>query len=275
MSNPIDDDFIHLEWIFDGLENLIVNPVPSFSQLTGNESHFVLFDEAWRLGGCENKFWDGVKSTGRRLFEQIQDMLKRIRDFFFGEGEDTAKASLDKAMNSVTAMMKLGGSAPIPADSPMRDPDTYIKPLEGGVEFEEVKEENRALATSIAKVKSIAQNVKGADTVSKLRAVYAEMGKAAAAGINSVSVALKPTLTKAERAAGKLRNIKLPKDNDPGEVSEAIRIEYSENSREAKEQTKKARIIGGIRNKFVGTLNQISAQSKRIKDNPPKSKFRG
>lgn len=275
MSYPFDEDFAHIEWAYEGLEKLILNPVPPLQHITGNESHYVLFDEAYRLGGCENKFWDGVKSTARRLFEQIQDMLKRIRDFFFGEGEDTAKASLDKAMNSVTAMMKLGGTAPIPADSPMRDPDTYIRPLEGGVEFEEVKEENRALATSIAKVKSIAQNVKNADTVAKLRAVYADMGKAASAGINSVTVALKPTLSKAEKAAAKLRNIKLPKDNDPGEVSDAIRMEYSQNSKEAKDLTKKARIIGGVRNKFVGTLNQISAQSRHVKDNPPKSKFRG
>lgn len=244
-------------------------------QLIDQHTALVNTDGAFAIAGNESKVWDDIKAASRRLQQEIVNMLRRIKDYFFGEGEKAAKDSQANAMEAVNAMMELGSSAPIAEDHPARNPETYIKPLEGGVEFQEVLESNTPMARSIANMKAAAMKVKDANTVGKMRAVYAEMNKVSTQGINTVSQSLRKTLSLAEQSANKLRNFKLPKENDPKEVQDGIKQENKEASEEAKSETRKARIIGGVRNKLVGTMNQITAQSKRIKTSPPKSKFKG
>lgn len=264
----------HAEWLCDGY-SAITTGDSSFSHLSGNESFFHLHHDIQAYAGTEAKYWDGVKETATRLYKQIGDILKRVREYFFGEGAKAAEESQVSAQEAITAMLDLGPSAPVPLDHPARNPATYIKPLEGGTEFQEVMKENGQLAASINKVKSVAEKVKNCDTVGKLRAVYNEMSKAANQGIKNVSASLKTTLTEAEQATAKLRNPKVPKDGDPKEVLTAIKQENGEIASEAKAGTKKSRIIGGVRNKLVGTLNQIASQSKKVKDAPPPSGFKG
>jgi cell pole-organizing protein PopZ len=171
--------------------------------------------------------------------------------------------------------MKMDGNTPIPEDSPVRNPEGIIKSLEGGVEYNEVREENSGLSDVMDRIKAAAEKVKDCDTVAKLRAVYGEIQKTSDAGIQSVSQALRKTLSQATNAAQKLRSAKIPKEDDDAEVKTAIKQDNQVAAEEAKEETKKARIIGGMRNKIVSALNAISKNAKGLKEKPAESQFKG
>lgn len=276
MTTSLDADFDYLDWAYGGLESLMSNPSRShFDSLTGAESYYCLHLDAKQYAGLENKFIEGAKKAAKALYDNIMKVIKRIREYFFGEGEKAAEDAQTKAENSVSNMSELSGATPIPEDSPARNPDNYIKSLEGGAEFGEVKEENSGLASAIEKVKAAALKVRDCDTVAKLRPVLVEIGKATNAGNEAVKTALRSTLSTAEKAAGKLKNVKAAEEDDAGEVKAAVKGENQANMNEAREETKKARIIGGIRNKFVGSMNAISKYANSIKEKPEESKFKG
>lgn len=276
MKTSLDADFVYLDWAYGGLESLISNPSQSFfNSLSGSESYYCLHLDAKNYAGMENKFIEGAKKAAKALYDNIMKVIKRIREYFFGEGEKAAEDAQSKAEESVSNMAELSDATPIPEDSPARNPDNYVKSLEGGAEFGEVKEENSSLASAIEKVKAAALKVRDCDTVGKLRPVLIEIGKATNAGNEAVKGALRATLSGAEKAAGKLRDVKAAEDDDAGEVKTAVKSENQANMNEAREETKKARIIGGIRNKFVSSMNAISKYANSIKEKPEESKFKG
>lgn len=276
MTTSLDADFDYLDWCYGGMESLLNNPSRSYFQgMMGGESFYCLHLDANNYAGMEDKFTDGVKKAAKTLYDNISKMLKRIREYFFGDGEKAAEEAQRNAESSISALMEMSGDTPIPEDSPARNPDNYIKSLEGGVEYNELKDENTALGTAIDKVKSAAMKVKDAKTVGQLRSVYTEIGKAATAGNRVVTDALRSTLAAAEQASRKLQSAKIPKEDDAGEVKAAIKAENSETAATAKEETKKARLVGGVRNKFVGALNSISRMSKGVKEKPVEPKFKG
>lgn len=276
MQTSLDADFVYLDWCLDGMESLLNDSSPTFfDSLTGAESYYCLHLDAKQYAGMENKFAEGAKKAAKALYDNIMGVLKRIREYFFGEGEKAADEAQSKAEESVAATMEMDGNTPIPEDSPARNPDNYVKALEGGAEFQEVKEGDTKLAGALERVKSAALKVRDCDTLAKLRPVLIEIGKATNAGNEAVKGALRTTLGEAEKAASKLRNVKVANDEDAGEVKTAVKQENQEATNEAREETKKARIVGGIRNKFVSTMNAISKYSKTIKEKPAESKFKG
>ncbi|QGH71952.1 hypothetical protein N1M2_89 [Klebsiella phage N1M2] len=275
-TTSLDADFDYLDWCYDGMESLLNNSSRSYFQgMMGGESFYCLHLDANNYAGMEDKFSDGIKKAARTLYDNIINMLKRIREYFFGDGEKAADDAQANAESSISALMEMSGDTPIPEDSPARNPENYIKSLEGGVEFNELKEENGALSSALDKVKAAAMKVKDAKTVGQLRSVYTEIGKAATAGNRVVTETLRSTVSAAEQAARKLQNAKIPKEDDTSEVKAAIKAENSEVSAKAKEETKKARLVGGVRNKFVGALNSISRMSKGVKEKPVEPKFKG
>lgn len=275
-QTSLDADFDYLDWCYGGMESLLNNHTQAdFKAMMGGESYYCLHLDASNYAGMEDKFADGIKKAARTLYDNITNMLKRIREYFFGDGEKAADQAQANAEATIGALMEMRGDTPIPEDSPARNPDTYIKPLEGGVEFNELKDENTALGTAIDKVKSAAMKVRDAATVAQLRSVYTEIGKAATAGNKVVTDTLRKTLGAAEQASRKLQNAKIPKDGDTAEVKSAIKAENAEVVAEAKEETKKARLVGGVRNKFVGALNAISRTAKGVKEKPVEPKFKG
>lgn len=276
MTQQLDADFKYIDWMLDGMESLICNTGVDFKSLSGNESWYCLHFDADQLAGNEaNKYIDSIKTVAGNLYKNLTDMLKRVREYFFGEGEKAAVESAENATEAVNAMADLNGAAPIPDDAPSRDPGTYLTSLEGGTEVNELLDEMPELKAALEKIKASAQKVKDSKTVASMRATYAEMVKAANAGIQTVSGSLRKALSEAEKAAGELRNPKLPKEGDTPEVQSAIKQENQEGIAEAKSETKKTRLIGGIRNKIVSALNTVTAQSKATKDKLPDSKFKG
>lgn len=275
-QTSLDADFDYLDWMYDGMESLLTKSTQvDFKSMMGGESHYCLHLDASNYAGMEDKFSDGIKKAARALYDNINNMLKRIREYFFGDGAKAAEQAQANAESTINAMSDLRGDTPIPEDSPARNPDNYIKALEGGVEFNELKEENSGLGSAIDKVKAAAMKVRNATTVNQLRAVYAEIGKAATAGNTVVAETLRKTLGAAEQASRKLQSAKVPKEGDTPEVKAAIKEENSEITEKAKEETKKARLVGGVRNKFVGSLNALSKMAKSVKEKPEEPKFKG
>ena len=276
MTTSLDAEFTYLDWCLDGMESLLNDSSPQFFEsLTGAESYYCLHLDAKQYAGMENKFAEGAKKAAKALYDNIMGVLKRIREYFFGEGEKAAEEAQTKAEDSVAAMMDMDANTPVPEDSPARNPDNYVKALEGGAEFNEVKEDDTKLAGALERVKSAALKVRDCDTVGKLRTALIEIGKATNSGNEAVKGALRATLSEAEKAAGKLRSVKVANDEDAAEVKTAVKQENQEATTEAREETKKARIVGGIRNKFVSTMNAISKYSKTVKEKPEESKFKG
>lgn len=273
-ENSLDSEFAVVEWGLAGIES-INNAIHSNGTLAGNENYYCLHLDA--LSGMEagNKYIDTIKEAGKRLYDQVTDMLKRIREYFAGEGKAAADAKLNEAKATTDGLGKMNPSAPLGDDHPARNPDTYIKDLEGGVDFNELIEEDSQLRGAMEKVRRAFEPVKNAKTVGQLRAVYAQAIKASEDAIRVVSSSLDKKVRAAEAAASKLRNPKTPKDGDPKEVSDAVKQENQEATDTAKTETRQARIVGGMRNKIVAALGHIQSSSRGLKDKMPKSKFKG
>lgn len=271
----IEEEFDHLNWMFDGYVSLGEATRDGFRTLTGNESFYALHYDVGQFAGTEAKLSDSIKEVAQRLYTNITDMLKRISTYFFGDAQKNANDAADKADSAIAALNDMEGNTPIPEDSPLRNPDNIIKSLEGGAEYNEIKEENRDLGSAMDKIRTAADKVKGCDTVAKLRSVYAEIQTASNQGLQSVGGSLRKVLSNAQQAANKLRNLKTPEEDDTPEVKAGIKEENKDASDEAKDETKKARIIGGMQNKIVGALNAVSKMAKTVKEKPAKSNFKG
>lgn len=274
-SEMMDDDFKQLDWYYDNYPSVVnVNP-EDFGTVTGNESYFCLTYGYMAHGGMEAGIGESIKKAANSVYESVMVMLKKIKNFFFGESEEAVKKSQDKAEETIEALVEMDGAAPIPDDSAARDPEVYVKPLEGGADFEEVLKENSNLESSIKSIKTAVDGISNCNTIAKLRTQYAAITKAINAGIKGASESMKESLREAETASGKLKTPKIPDEGDPQEVKDGIKQENTQNADNAKEATKKARIIGGVRNKLVSALNAISAQAGKLKAEPPKSNFKG
>lgn len=274
IPQSITDDFSHVEWALDGMVSLGDVTRDGFNAMSGNESFYCLHYDA--VNGMEAKLTDNIKEVAARLYKNITDMLKRISTYFFGDAQKAAEDATSRAEDAIAALNDLEGNTPIPEDSPLRNPENLVKAMEGGTEYNEVKEENSDLGSVMDKITTAAAKVKGCDTVAKLRTVYKEVQTASGQGIQSVGGSLRKTLSNAQQAANKLRNAKVPQDDDTPEVKTGIKEENKEASDEAKDETKKARIVGGMQNKIVGTLNAVAKMAKTVKEKPPaKSNFKG
>jgi hypothetical protein len=275
-SNPeLDAEFDHLNWMFDGYVSLSTATRDGFRNLSGNESFYCLHFDVGQVAGTEAKLSDSIKEVAQRLYSNITDMLKRISTYFFGDAQKNANDAAEKAESAIAALNEMEGNTPIPDDSPLRNPDNIIKALEGGAEYNEIKDENRDLGGAMDKIRTAAEKVKGCDTVAKLRTVYAEIQSSSNQGLQSVGGSLRKVLSNAQQAANKLRNLKAPEEDDTPEVKAGIKEENKDASDEAKDETKKARIIGGMQNKIVGALNAVSKMAKTVKEKPAKSNFKG
>lgn len=276
LQAKLDNEFEKLDWMFSGMESLLCTDKQSqFDSMTGNESYYALHFDANSYAGNEASIGEGIKKAASTLYSNIIDIIKRVREYFFGEGEKAAENAVGKAEGTVDNLSELRADTPIAADHPSRNPENYIKSLEGGTEFEELKKDNADIGSMLDKLKSTASKVTGCDTVGKLRAVYAEMTKAGNSGIQTVSSTLRKTLSSAESTARKLKSPSIPKDDDTPEVKAGIKQENQEVITEAKADTVKARLVGGVRNKVVGTLNAISKFGNGIKEKPAEPKFKG
>lgn len=271
----IEDEFDHLNWMFDGYVSLSTATRDGFRNINGSESYYCLHFDVGQFAGTEAKLSDSIKEVAQRLYNNITDMLKRISAYFFGDAQKNADDAAEKAKSAIDALNEMEGNTPIPDDSPLRDPDNIIKSLEGGAEYNEVKDENSNLGSAMDKIRTAAEKVKGCDTVAKLRTVYAEIQSSSSQGIQSIGGSLRKVLSNAQQAANKLRNVKIPEEDDTPEVKAAIKEENKDASDEAKDETKKARIIGGMQNKVVGALNAVSKMAKTVKEKPAKSNFKG
>lgn len=274
MDDTLEGEFNHLEWMIDGYISLGDVTRDGFDAMAGTERFYALYYDV--CGNEAAKISETIKEVAQRLYNNITDMLKRISTYFFGDAQKAAEAAAEKANEALDALNNVEGNTPIPEGSPLRDPDLLIKAMEGGTEYNEVKDENSDLGSAMDKIRAAAEKVKGCDTVAKLRTVYKEVQTSANQGIQSVGGSLRKTLSNAQQAANKLRTPKTPSDDDTPEVKAGIKEDNKEAGDEAKEETKKARIIGGMQNKITGTMNALAKMAKSVKEKPPaKSNFKG
>lgn len=274
-ENNIESGFEFVNWSLSGAE-AINAALEGPGTLSGNESYYVLHLDAEAYAGTEaNKYVDGLKDAAKRLYTQVTDMLKRIREYFSGEGKAAADAQVEEAKRVSEVLTKMTPSTPIPDDHPARNPETYIKSLEGGADFQELIAEDSTLKNAMDKVSRAFAPVKNAATVGQLKGAYAQAIKASEDAIKAISTSLDKKVRSAEQAANKLRNPKVPKESDPAEVSAGVKQESQEAMEQAKTETRQARIIGGMRNKVVAALGNIQSATKGLKEKMPKSKFKG
>lgn len=269
----IDSEFTYLDWMISGHESLVNGDGLNFSSMTGNESFYCLHMEAF--AGNEASIMDSIKQTAARLRDNIKATLKRIRDYFFGEGAEASERASDNAEKTLEDMGGIRQDAPVSDKNPARDSEAYIKPLEGGTEFQEMLKKYPEVGKVFEHLKEVGSKVSSSNTVGSLRNAMSTLKIESDKGVKVIENALRDALKAAEKATGKLNSPKIPKEDDEPEVKEAIKQENTENSQEAQDQTKLARLIGGARNKVVSVYTSISTNAKKIKEEPPKSDFKG
>lgn len=274
-TDVINNDLDHIDWIINGMESILNSDSTTFSSMVGNENYYCLHFDMNKIAGQEDKFSDAIKKGAQTLYNSLTEMLKKINTYFFGDAQKTAESALSNAQEALAALDSMDGNTPVPEDSPARNPENVIKALEGGVEFNEVMDENNELKSAISKVKATADKVRNSDTVAKLKVVYADIIQSLNQGIQSVSGVMRNVLSAAGAAANKLRTSKIPKEDDTPEIKAGMKEENKQTSDEAKEETKKARIIGGVQNKLTSGLGALSSLIKTVKNKPVKSNFKG
>lgn len=300
----VDAEFDMINFTLGGLES-ILNTEHDFASMTGDESYYCYHYDCWagveaittetikstvtsnvnkaadktREAASKAKekaraYADSVKKIAQGLFKNLMDMLKRIREYFFGEGEEAAVEAAKNASEAVEALNEMRGDAPIADEAQAKDPNIFMKALQGGTEFQEILKEYPAIGSAISKVEASAKAIGESNTVGTLRQGYGTLIKNANSGIQEITKVLRTQLSAAEKTVNNLKNPKTPGDADASEVKDGIKQENTQLIEQAKEDTKKARLIGGVRNKLVAALTAISTQSKTVKDKLPQSKFR-
>lgn len=268
------DEIEHIETVLDGYSELLTKEDMGMNNLQGSECYAMTVLQLRGYAGCES-WTESLKKGAEAAYKAIIDILRSIKEFFFGEGEKQVQAADTKAQDAVEAMAELPKEAPIPEDSKAKEPSSYFKGVGESVELNKLLEKHPSIKQAIDKLSQSVSRVSNSQTVGQLGAVYQDIRKSASSLGSEVSKKLKDTLSAAEKSAEKIKTPKTVSDDAPQEVKDATKAEHKENVDAAKEETKESRILAGLRNKIVTVLNSISSNAKTVKVEKPESEFKG
>jgi uncharacterized protein YukE len=264
-------DLNHVETILDGYGSLLSKEVAPDMQITGNEAYA---KGALSIYGAED--WvENLKKGAETAYKAIIETLKKIKDFFFGDGAKRVEEADARANESLQAMGKLDLDAPIKEESKLTNPLSYLKGIQESVDLEKVYEKYPSVKTAMENITSSIERVKESKTVGQLGAVFQDARKKAATAGTTISDTLKKAVTEAEKKANEMRSPKTAQDDSNKEVQAALKEEHKETTNEAKEQVKESKVLAGLQNKIVSLLNAIGTNAGNVKGEQEPSKFKG
>lgn len=266
-----ESELTHVEAVLDGYGSLLGKELSPTMALAGNEAY------AWgvlSIYGGED--WvENLKKGAETVYNSIIETLKKIKDFFFGDGEKRVEDADARANESLQAMGKLDLEAPIKEDSTITNPLSYLKGIQESVDLEKVYEKYPNVKTAMENISSSIGKVKDSKTIGQLGAVFQDARKKAADAGSAISSTLKKAIDDAEKKANEMRSPKTAEADSNEEVKSALKEEHKATTEEAKEQVKETRILAGLQNKIVTFLNAIGTNAGKVKGEQEPSKFKG
>ncbi|WNV45833.1 hypothetical protein [Aeromonas phage AerS_266] len=268
------EDIDHVVEILDGYGSMLSKEQLDFAAMSGTEAYSITTLKLHGFQGSES--WvDTLKSSGEAAYKAIIETLKKIKEYFFGDGKKAAEEADKKAVESLESLSKMDMEAPIKEESKLTNPLTYFKGIGESVELENLMKKYPALGTAIENCKAAASRVSNAKTVGQLGAVYTEMRKKAAEASKAVTTVLEQSVKAAEQSAEKMRKGPSVSEDATSEIQQAAKAEQKEAVDTAKEETKGTKLLGSIRTKITGMLNAISNNANSVKPETKESEFKG
>ncbi|UOX39599.1 hypothetical protein [Aeromonas phage ZPAH34] len=269
-----ESDIDHVVDILDGYSGVLSKEQLDFAAMSGTEAYGMTVLKLHGFQGSES--WvDTLKSSGEAAYKAIIETLRKIKEFFFGDGKKVAEEADKKAVESLEALSKLDMNAPIKEETKLTNPLSYFKGLGESVELENLMKKYPTLETAIENCKAATSRIANAKTVGQLGAVYTEMRKKASDASKAVTTALEQAVKEAETAAEKMRKGPSVSDDVTNEIQQAAKAEQKETVDTAKEETKNTKLLGSIRTKITGMLNAISNNANSVKPETKESEFKG
>lgn len=261
----------HMEDVLTGYADLLSRDEVNELSVSGNEAYAL---SVLRIYGMES-WTESIKKGAEAAYKAIVETLKKIKDFFFGDGEKRVEEADSKAGESVKAMAALDMNAPLQEESKAKNPLTFFKGLQESAELEKVFEKYPSVKTAMDKISASVGRVKDSETVGQLGAVYQDMRKSAAAAGTAISGSLRKALTEAEKKANAMRNPKTLPEDATAEMKAAAKEEHQAVVTDAREDTKETRVLAGLQNRIVSMLNAIGSSASSIKGEKKESEFKG
>lgn len=269
-----ESDIDHVVDILDGYSSVLSKEQLDFAAMSGTEAYGMTVLKLHGFQGSES--WvDTLKSSGEAAYKAIIETLRKIKEFFFGDGKKAAEEADKKAVESLETLSKLDMNAPIKEDTKLTNPLSYFKGLGESVELENLMKKYPTLETAIENCKAATSRIANAKTVGQLGAVYTEMRKKASDASKAVTTALEQAVKEAEAAAEKMRKGPSVSEDAGSEIQQAAKAEQKETVDTAKEETKNTKLLGSIRTKITGMLNTISNSANSVKPETKESEFKG
>lgn len=275
-TDRFEEELEHAETVLTGYSNMLSADELEYAALAGVEAYSYATLSLYGYSGMES--WvENMKKGAEAAYKAIIETLKKIKEFFMGDGKRQADEASKKAEEAVNALAELDGNAPIPDEAKSRNPLSYFKGVQESVDLEELYAKHPTVKSALEKIEASVSRVKNAEVVSQMGAVYQDIRKQASAAAEVIGGVISKALRDGEAAANKMRKVDVSSnaESSPPEVQAAKKEEHKANVDEAKEQTKQSRLLASLRTKVVSTLNSLSSVAGSIKGEAKESEFKG
>lgn len=271
-EEEMESDFTHVDRVLDGMGQLLDRDVVG-SDLTGNEKYALSVLTLNGYAGNEGLV-DEMRKAGEAAYKSITEILKKISEFFKGEGKKQSEAAEKRAENGLEILSKTDKNKPVPSESKILDPDTLKNKLvTKGVEA--VAASDKELGTIMGRVTSALDRLKNSTTVGHVGAVYqlalAELSKLSDAVNRNADKAIRD----AEQKANDIRQVKGVTDTNDREVKSNAKAEQKASIDETKDAAAVARGMAVISRAINNVFNTIGNNSVALAGAKVDSNFKG
>lgn len=272
-ETEMEADVEHLDNLLVGYDSILSHETLDAGSVTGVEQYTLT---TLRLRGVDGmEALDGLKAAAAAVYEMIMATLKKIKDFFTGEGKKSADDAEKRADESLEALAKLDGNAPIPEGSGVLDEDKYMGKVKENDKLNQMLTEHPKIKSVYEKLTGSISRIKNSKTVANIGAAYQAVIADAKSALDAVQGELTTAVNEAEKAAKLVQNPKEVKPEDPAEIKQSVKEEQKQNTAEAKAKTAAAQLLGSAQTKLTSLLNTISNGIGSIGTSKPKSEFKG
>lgn len=275
MHNDYEQINEYADWLYSGLENLLSNPPKRFRDITGSESHSVLYIDVLDYAGMEGGYIDGLRKTIKETVDKISDILAKVKDYFLGDSKAKIKQNAEKMESIILALKEFDPNTPVSENSSLRKPETYSINLSETILFAEIKQENQDFVKNIDAITDKSKEVQKSETLRNFVPLLNTLNEKYQKSIEMINDIFDRYFADANSALQKCKTPKIPSDDDPEEVKSQVKRDNQDLIKASKLSSDKVKLVAESRNSIVNTVSGLIDQLSKFKENPPKSTFRG
>lgn len=274
LEEELESSFNHLEAVLGGYEDILSREVLDMGSVTGAEQYTLTTLSLHGVSGNE-ALSDQLKNAAKVVYDTIMATLKKIKDFFTGEGKKSADDAEKRADESLEALAKLDGNGPIPEGAGVLNEDKYMNKVKENAGLAKLFASHPKIKTAYEKLEGSISRIKNSKTIANIGAAYQGAIADTKSAMKTVQSELSTALAEAEKAAKDVQNPKEAKADDPSEIKQSVKEEQKQKTAVAKEKTSAAQLLGSAQTKLTSLLNTISNGISSVGTAKPKSEFKG